>query len=55
MSDADAVPAPVTLAVGAEALRVAGRLLHDFNTEYDDVTPGAAALADRLAFRFVRD
>lgn len=25
-----------------------GRLLHDFNTEYDDVTPGAAALAERV-------
>jgi ribosomal protein S18 acetylase RimI-like enzyme len=48
MTEADAVPAPVTLAVGAEALRVAGRLLHDFNTEYDDPTPGAPALASRL-------
>ena len=48
MSEADAVPAPVTLAVGAEALAVAGRLLHDFNTEYDDPTPGAPALASRL-------
>ncbi len=45
----DAGRAPVTLAVGDEALAVAGRLLHDFNTEYDDVTPGAAALAARLA------
>lgn len=25
-----------------------GRLLHDFNTEYDDVTPGPAALAERV-------
>ena len=25
-----------------------GRLLHDFNTEYDDYTPGAAALAERI-------
>ncbi len=48
MIDADAVPAPVTLAVRAKALRVAGRLLHDFNTEYDDPTPGPAALATRL-------
>jgi ribosomal protein S18 acetylase RimI-like enzyme len=25
-----------------------GRLLHDFNTEYDDPTPGAHALAERV-------
>jgi GNAT superfamily N-acetyltransferase len=25
-----------------------GRLLHDFNTEYDDVTPGPVALAARV-------
>jgi GNAT superfamily N-acetyltransferase len=25
-----------------------GRLLHDFNTEYDDVTPGPRAIADRV-------
>lgn len=25
-----------------------GRLLHDFNTEYDDDTPGPAALAERV-------
>ena len=48
MSEADAVSAPVTLAVGAKALAVAGRLLHDFNTEYDDPTPGVPALASRL-------
>jgi ribosomal protein S18 acetylase RimI-like enzyme len=28
---------------------VVGRLLHDFNTEYDEPTPGPAALADRIA------
>ncbi len=49
MTEPDAGHAPVTLAVGAEALAVAGRLLDDFNTEYDDVTPGAAALTVRLA------
>jgi ribosomal protein S18 acetylase RimI-like enzyme len=27
---------------------VIGRLLHDFNTEYDDVTPGPEALAQRV-------
>jgi ribosomal protein S18 acetylase RimI-like enzyme len=27
---------------------VIGRLLHDFNTEYDDYTPGPAALARRV-------
>jgi ribosomal protein S18 acetylase RimI-like enzyme len=26
-----------------------GRLLHDFNTEYDDITPGPAKLAERMA------
>jgi ribosomal protein S18 acetylase RimI-like enzyme len=25
-----------------------GRLLHDFNTEFDDATPGPAALAERV-------
>jgi ribosomal protein S18 acetylase RimI-like enzyme len=48
MTEADAGPAPVTLAVDAEALGVAGQLLHAFNTEYDDPSPGAAVLADRL-------
>ncbi len=48
MSQADAVSAPVALAVGAEALAVAGQLLHAFNTEYDDPSPGAPALAARL-------
>jgi len=48
MSQADAVSAPVALAVGAEALAVAGQLLHAFNTEYDDPSPGAAALGNRL-------
>ena len=38
----------VTLAADPDALAVAGRLLHDFNTEYDDPSPGAAALATRL-------
>jgi ribosomal protein S18 acetylase RimI-like enzyme len=29
--------------------RVIGRLLHDFNTEYDEPTPGPDALAERIA------
>ena len=31
-----------------------GRLLHDFNTEFSDPTPGAAALAERAA-KFIED
>ena len=38
----------VMLASDPDALAVAGRLLHDFNTEYDDPSPGASALATRL-------
>ena len=49
MSTPDAGPPPVTLATASADLEVAGRLLHDFNTEYDDPTPGADALAERLA------
>jgi GNAT superfamily N-acetyltransferase len=37
----------VRLATGADAERVA-RLLHDFNSEYDDYTPGPEWLAGRL-------
>ena len=48
MSESEAVHAPVTLALEPEALAAAGRLLHDFNTEYDDPSPGAKALAERL-------
>ena len=29
--------------------QIVGQLLHDFNTEYDDQTPGTAVLAERLA------
>ena len=33
---------------GPEDAEAIGRLLHDFNTEYDDVTPGPARLAERV-------
>ncbi|WP_307835848.1 GNAT family N-acetyltransferase [Phycicoccus sonneratiae] len=39
----------VALATAPETLALAGRLLHEFNTAYDDPTPGADALATRLA------
>jgi ribosomal protein S18 acetylase RimI-like enzyme len=38
---------PVRRATDADAPAV-GRMLHDFNTEYDDVTPGPDALAERV-------
>jgi GNAT superfamily N-acetyltransferase len=34
---------------GPEDAGAIGRLLHDFNTEYDEVTPGPARLAERIA------
>jgi GNAT superfamily N-acetyltransferase len=33
---------------GPEDAEAIGRLLHDFNTEYDDFTPGAEAIARRI-------
>jgi ribosomal protein S18 acetylase RimI-like enzyme len=33
---------------GASDAEAIGRLLHDFNTEFDDVTPGPVALAERV-------
>lgn len=33
---------------GLEDAPLIGRLLHDFNTEYDDPTPGPERLADRM-------
>jgi GNAT superfamily N-acetyltransferase len=33
---------------GPEDAEAVGRLLHDFNTEYDDPTPGARPMADRM-------
>jgi ribosomal protein S18 acetylase RimI-like enzyme len=37
----------VRRATAADAADI-GRLLHDFNTEYDDMTPGPARLAERI-------
>jgi ribosomal protein S18 acetylase RimI-like enzyme len=48
MTQGDAGDAPVTLATGRHDLADAGRLLDDFNTEFDDVTPGPTALTSRL-------
>lgn len=41
--------ARVTLATTPDAFALAGRLLHEFNTAYDDPSPGSDALAARLA------
>jgi ribosomal protein S18 acetylase RimI-like enzyme len=38
---------PVRRATTEDAAAI-GRMLHDFNTEFDDVTPGPAALAERI-------
>ena len=40
-------PAARRAAAAADAAAI-GRLLHDFNTEYEDVTPGPEALAERV-------
>ncbi len=37
----------VRRATAADAVDI-GRLLHDFNTEYDDLTPGPERLAERI-------
>jgi ribosomal protein S18 acetylase RimI-like enzyme len=34
---------------GVEDAEDVGRLLHDFNTEYDDYTPGPKAIEERMA------
>ncbi|WP_299440592.1 GNAT family N-acetyltransferase [uncultured Phycicoccus sp.] len=39
----------VALATTPQSLALAGRLLHEFNTAYDDSSPGPGALAARLA------
>lgn len=48
VDESDAGSPPVSLAVTPQALAAAGRLLHDFNTEYGDPSPGPDALAERL-------
>ncbi len=35
-------------AAGAADAEAIGRLLHDFNTEFEEITPGPDALADRV-------
>lgn len=47
-------PDPVRRATAADAATI-GRLLHDFNVEYDEPTPSPAALADRLRELIARD
>ena len=44
MSDAD-LGVHAAEAVDAEAI---GRLLHDFNTEFEEITPGPEAIAERV-------
>jgi ribosomal protein S18 acetylase RimI-like enzyme len=39
---------PSVRRAGRDDAEVVGRLLHDFNTEFDEVTPGPAALAARV-------
>jgi ribosomal protein S18 acetylase RimI-like enzyme len=46
VSDRDPAPVRIGSAADAEAI---GRLLHDFNSEFHEPTPGAAALARRVA------
>jgi ribosomal protein S18 acetylase RimI-like enzyme len=41
-------PDPRVRRAGSADAEAIGRLLHDFNTEYHEPTPGPAALADRL-------
>jgi ribosomal protein S18 acetylase RimI-like enzyme len=43
----EGAPHLVRRATAADAQDI-GRLLHDFNTEYDDVTPGPERLAERI-------
>ena len=40
---------------GAGDAEIIGTLLHDFNTEFDEITPGPEALADRVRELLVGD
>jgi ribosomal protein S18 acetylase RimI-like enzyme len=42
------VAAPEVRRAGAAEAAAIGRLLHDFNTEFEDVTPGPERLAERV-------
>jgi ribosomal protein S18 acetylase RimI-like enzyme len=42
-------PAHEVRRAGVEDAEAVGRLLHDFNSEYDDYTPGPEAMAKRMA------
>lgn len=44
----DPAARPGVRQAGPDDAEVVGRLLHDFNSEFDDPTPGPRALADRL-------
>lgn len=39
---------PAVRRAGSADAEVIGRLLHDFNTEFEEITPGPEALADRV-------
>ncbi len=41
-------PDPSVRRAGPDDADVVGRLLHDFNTEFEDITPGPTALAERF-------
>jgi ribosomal protein S18 acetylase RimI-like enzyme len=41
-------PEPEVRRAGTADSEVIGRLLHDFNTEFDEITPGPEAIADRV-------
>ena len=45
----------IVTAADRDALAAAGRLLHDFNVEYDEPTPAPAELTDRLTELVVDD